>query len=92
MSEMMIKNNLVKIKEKPPYTLELEDKVLTNSLARSSADPQTGSYSFSAKQPTQAPIDDSNLKAVTQLLEAKPAQGDFAGVGVDQGIYKGPRR
>ncbi|KAK0450204.1 fatty acid synthase [Armillaria borealis] len=84
MSEMMIKNNLVKIKEKPPYTLELEDKVLTNSLARSSADPQTGSYSFAAKQPTQAPIDDSNLKAVTQLLEAKPAQGDFAGVGVDQ--------
>ncbi|KAK0482312.1 hypothetical protein IW261DRAFT_1678031 [Armillaria novae-zelandiae] len=71
MSEMIIKNNLVKIKEKPPYTLELEDKVLTNSLARLSADPQTGPYSFSEKQPMHAPIDDSNIKAVTQLLEAR---------------------
>ncbi|KAK0487061.1 hypothetical protein IW261DRAFT_1328565, partial [Armillaria novae-zelandiae] len=71
MSEMIIKNNLVKIKEKPPYTLELEDKVLTDSLARLSADSQTGPYSFSKKQPMHAPIDDSNVKAVTQLLEAR---------------------
>ncbi len=88
MSEMMIKNNLVKIKEKPPYPVELEDKILTNSLARVTADAKTGSYTFNAKQPTSATIDSANVKAVTQIMDATPAvsEGQFTGIGVDQGL------
>ncbi|KAJ7019830.1 fatty acid synthase [Mycena alexandri] len=49
MSEMMIKNSLVKIKETPPYSPDLEAPVLLNSLARASLDPKTGSYRYQAK-------------------------------------------
>ena len=38
MSEMMIANNLVKIKDGPPYSPELETPVLLNSLARVTLD------------------------------------------------------
>ena len=46
MSEMMITNSLVEIKEMPPYTPELEVPVLLNAMARATLDVKTGSYSF----------------------------------------------
>lgn len=79
MSEMMISNNLVKIKEHPPYTEDLEVPVLLNSLARTSID-KTGHYSFAKKQPTSISVDSSNLAIASQAL----AGGNVAGVGVDQ--------
>lgn len=87
MSEMMIKNNLVKIKEKPPFTPEYEDKVLLNSLARTVPDAKTGSYVFAGKLPTAAPLDVANVKAVADAMEAASNSADFVGVGVDQGAF-----
>ncbi|EIN09976.1 fatty acid synthase [Punctularia strigosozonata HHB-11173 SS5] len=81
MSEMMITNSLVKIKEAPPYTKELEAPVLLNPLARASLDPKTGSYVFPAKLQKEPKYDTANVKAVEKLLEAT---GSVAGVGVDQ--------
>jgi fatty acid synthase subunit alpha, fungi type len=46
MSEMMITNSLVKIREAPPYTPELEVPVLLNSMVRATLDAKTGGYSF----------------------------------------------
>jgi fatty acid synthase subunit alpha, fungi type len=46
MSEMMTTDTLVKIKEPPPYSIELETPVLLNSLAHASPDKKTGSYTF----------------------------------------------
>ncbi|KAF6759889.1 fatty acid synthetase alpha subunit [Ephemerocybe angulata] len=42
LSEMMISNSLVKLKEHPPYAPELERKVLLNSMARAEFDNKTG--------------------------------------------------
>ncbi|KII85134.1 hypothetical protein PLICRDRAFT_45274 [Plicaturopsis crispa FD-325 SS-3] len=80
MSEMMITNSLVKIKEAPPYPYELEQPVLMNPLARASLDPKTGSYSFSKlqKEPT---LDLANVKAVSEVLAGNASA---SGVGVDQ--------
>jgi len=50
MSEMMIANNLVKIKENPPYAPELEVPVLLNSKACASPD-KTGGYAFTNRLP-----------------------------------------
>ncbi|KIK60627.1 hypothetical protein GYMLUDRAFT_998761 [Collybiopsis luxurians FD-317 M1] len=44
MSEMMIKNNLVQIKEVPPYLLNLKEKVLLNPMAHVQPDAKSGSY------------------------------------------------
>ncbi|THV07258.1 fatty acid synthase [Dendrothele bispora CBS 962.96] len=85
MSEMMIKNNLVQIKEKPPYGLDIEDKVLLNSMARATPDPKTGSYTFKPKQATTAPVDTANVKVANEAIKAiSDIEGDFVGVGVDQ--------
>ena len=43
---MIIKNQPVKIKEHPPYLGDMEGKVLLNSIARATLDPETGEYSF----------------------------------------------
>jgi len=80
MSEMMIANNLVKVKERPPYSPELETPVLLNSLARATLD-KTGNYSFPSKLPTSLPTDLANVAIVTQAL----AENSTAGIGVDQG-------
>lgn len=88
MSEMMIKNSLVKIKEHPPYLGDMEGKVLLNSLARATLDPKTGSYSFTGKLNTEVPHDLGNVKAVSEIFNngALATEGDaFVGVGVDQG-------
>lgn len=83
MSEMMISNNLVKIKEHPPYTGEQEIPVLLNSLARASPDKE-GSYSFQGKFPTSISPDTSNSALALQSLTG----GNAAGVGVDQGVFE----
>lgn len=83
MSEMMIRNSLVKIKEAPPYTPDMEGKVLLNSLARATLDPKTGSYSFKAKLETQVPHDVANVEAVSNIF----ANNETVGVGVDQGVF-----
>ena len=46
MSKMMIKNQLVKIKEHPPYLSNMEGKVLLNSMAHATLDTKAGEYSF----------------------------------------------
>ena len=81
MSEMMITNSLVKIKDAPPYTPELEVPVLMNSLARATLDPRTGSYSFPAKLVKEVTADTANAQAVADALACT---GSAAGVGVDQ--------
>ncbi|KAF8199703.1 fatty acid synthase [Pholiota molesta] len=85
MSEMMIKNSLVKIKEHPPYLGDMEGKVLLNSMARATLDPKTGEYSFRGKLATEAPRDVANVKAVSDILSSNVlAQNAPLGVGVDQ--------
>jgi len=82
MTEMMIKNQLVKIKEHPPYPPELERPVLLNSLSRTTYDPKTGEYSFKGKPPTDVPFDTANAKAVANAL-SQTSESPL-GVGVDQ--------
>ncbi|KAG6813968.1 hypothetical protein H0H92_005223, partial [Tricholoma furcatifolium] len=90
MSEMMIKNSLVKIKEHPPYLGDMEGKVLLNSLARATLDPKTGEYSFT-KWNNDVTLDTSNVKALTDIVEAgglsEQVAESFVGVGVDQGQF-----
>lgn len=83
MSEMMINNSLVRVKDSPPYTKDLEGPVLLNSLARTTFDPKTGSYSYTAKLATKAELDSANVAAISQIL-SKPST---AGIGVDQGLF-----
>jgi fatty acid synthase subunit beta len=89
MSEMMIKNSLVKIKDAPPYTPDMEGKVLLNSMARASLDPKTGSYTFRENMTTKIQLDEANVKAVSDIISggglANADSDDFLGVGVDQG-------
>ncbi|KAG8889684.1 3-oxoacyl-[acyl-carrier-protein] synthase [Tulasnella sp. 332] len=80
MSDMMITNSLVKIKEHPAFTPELELPTLLNPLARTSID-KAGELSFGAKQPTKPVIDDANLALVSKLVAA---HSSLSGVGVDQ--------
>ncbi|PPQ94469.1 hypothetical protein CVT25_001102 [Psilocybe cyanescens] len=85
MSEMMIKNSLVKIKEHPPYQGDMEGKVLLNSIARASLDPKTGEYSFRGTLPTVASYDTANVKAVSDIIAANGlSEGSPLGIGVDQ--------
>jgi fatty acid synthase subunit alpha, fungi type len=83
MSEMMITNSLVKIKDAPPYGPDLEGPVLLNSLARATLDSRTGSYVFRENLENRVKSDLGNAKAVKDII----AHGahDVAGVGVDQG-------
>lgn len=81
MTEMMTSNSLVKIKDHPPYTPDLETPVLLNPLARTQLD-KAGSYSFPKKLPTAPTVGDANTAAISKLLESG---GVTAGVGVDQG-------
>ncbi|GLB40343.1 putative protein with domain of unknown function (DUF1729) [Lyophyllum shimeji] len=87
MSEMMIKNSLVKIKDHPPYLGDMERKVLLNSLARATFDPRTGEYSFTGKLATEVTLDTANVKAVNDIIGAgglaSDSAEDFVGVGVD---------
>ena len=84
MSEMMTTNMLVKIKEAPSYSTELETPVLLNSLARASPDKKTGSYTFKENQPTKMKQNLANVKAIEETLKVSRST---AGVGVDQGAF-----
>lgn len=87
MSDMMIKNSLVKIKEHPPFTPDNERQVLLNSMARVTYDSKTGEYSFKGKLPDEVPLDLANFKTLsTAMTSGTPAEGsNVVGVGVDQG-------
>jgi fatty acid synthase subunit alpha, fungi type len=85
MSEMMITNSLVKIKDAPPYAPELEKPVLMNSLARAKLDPKTGSYSFPAKLEKEFKPDIANAKHVSDIFTGASSSSS-SGVGVDQGL------
>jgi fatty acid synthase subunit alpha len=76
MSQALVHNNLVQIKEAPPYTAELESKVLLNPLAR--AGPSKNSFAFTGKMPTTVPLDTANVKTLKSLFAQA---GDIAGVG-----------
>ena len=85
MSEMMIKNSFVKIKDHPPYALEMERQVLLNSMARATLDGKTGSYAFS-KPSRSVALDISNGKTVSDIISDKGyCATDAVGVGVDHG-------
>jgi fatty acid synthase subunit alpha, fungi type len=84
MSEMMATNALVKIKEAPPYTVELETPVLLNSLARASLDEKTGSYTFKKNQPTEMTPNLANVKTIEEVFNIS---GSVVGIGVDQGAF-----
>ena len=86
MSEMMTSNNLVRVKDAPPYTKELEAPVLLNPLARASYNPKTGSYEFTSKLETKPQLDIANVKAVSEVFASSSATG----VGVDQGTFSRP--
>jgi fatty acid synthase subunit beta len=81
MTEMMTSNTLVKIKEGPPYSPELEQAVLMNPMARATFNPKTRSYSYNASLDKSIPFDTANAKVVADALASK---GSVAGVGVDQ--------
>lgn len=83
MSEMLTSNNLVRVKDAPPYSKELEAPVLLNPLARATYNPKTGSYEYTAKLASKPELDVANVKAVSEALSS----GSTAGVGVDQGTY-----
>ncbi|KAJ7745730.1 fatty acid synthase [Mycena metata] len=87
MSEMMIKNSLVKIKETPPYSPDLEAPVLLNSLARASLDTKTGSYKYQAKLASTVSVDTANVAISESLAAAPSAASGVIGVGVDQGLF-----
>ena len=80
----MITNSLVKIKDAPPYSTELEAPVLLNSMARASLNAKTGQYAFTSKFETKPLVDLANVKAVSEILADS---GSAVGVGVDQGRY-----
>jgi len=79
-NDMFVSRNLIQLKEAPPYTIELEQEVLLNPLARASQDA-TGSYSFTAKSlPSAVPISQSVASAAAAI--ASKAANVFA-VGTD---------
>lgn len=83
MSEMMIRNSLVKVKDSPPYSKELEGPVLLNSLARASYNAKTGSYEFTSELATKPAFDMGNVPAMSEVMSKEIV----AGVGVDQGVF-----
>ncbi|KAG8213088.1 hypothetical protein J3R82DRAFT_11484 [Butyriboletus roseoflavus] len=81
MTEMMTSNSLVRIKDGPPYSPELEQPVLMNPMARATFDPKTRSYSYTANLDKAISFDVANVKTVA---EAFASAGSVVGVGVDQ--------
>ncbi|RSH78623.1 3-oxoacyl-[acyl-carrier-protein] synthase [Apiotrichum porosum] len=79
MSQALVLNNLVQIKDAPPYAPELEGPVLLNPLAR--AGPSKGSYAFTGKLPTTVTPNNANAAVIKDLMAA--GTSGVAGVGVD---------
>lgn len=79
-NDMFVSNNLIQLKEAPPYPENLEEPVLLNPLARAAKDA-TGSYSFNTKSlPSTVPLA-AGLEASAKSLVAA-ADKVFA-VGTD---------
>ena len=79
MSNMMVLNNLVQIKDGPPYTADLESKVLLNPLARA-GETSKHSFAFQGKMPSAVPLQSANASTLKTIFAQT---GDIAGVGVD---------
>jgi len=78
LSTLMVQNNLVQIKEAPPYSTELEQKVLLNPLAR--AGSSKNSFAFTGKLPSTIPHSAANAATLKSIFAQT---SDVAGVGVD---------
>ncbi|WWC63190.1 uncharacterized protein I303_105790 [Kwoniella dejecticola CBS 10117] len=78
MSQALVQNNLVQIKDAPPYSAELEGGVLLNPLAR--AGPSKNSFAFQGKLPSAVPL---NIKNAETLKALFAQANDVKGVGVD---------
>lgn len=76
MSSAIVNNNMVQIKEGPPYTAELESKVLLNPLAR--AGPSKNSFAFQGKLPAKVPVDIKNAETLKAMFDQA---GALSGVG-----------
>jgi fatty acid synthase subunit alpha len=76
MTSALVNNNLVQIKEAPPYTPELEKSVLLNPLARASA--VKGSFAFTNKMPVAPQLNSGNTDVMKDIMSQ--AQG-VHGVG-----------
>jgi fatty acid synthase subunit alpha len=87
MSEMMITNSLVKTKEAPPYSSDLERRVLMNSMARAALDEKTGSYSFTTKLGAKDDFDVANAKAISEISQVLARSDVAKGVGIDHGAF-----
>ncbi|CAE6423597.1 unnamed protein product [Rhizoctonia solani] len=81
MSEMMTTNSLVKIKEHPPFSPDIEGDVLLNPLARTTLD-KAGEFSFPKKLDRSPKVAKENQDVLVNAL--KGVQSDLKGVGVDQ--------
>lgn len=82
MTSMMTTNSLVRIKDAPPYTKDLEVPVLMNSMARATLDPKSGNYVFSKKLSTKPDYNMANVEAAVKSMSSAPGT---VGVGVDHG-------
>ena len=82
MTSMMTTNTLVRIKDAPPYPKELEEPVLMNSMARTTLDQKSGTYSFPKKLSQKPDYDLSNVEAAVKSLGVAPGT---IGIGVDHG-------
>ncbi|WWC90821.1 uncharacterized protein L201_005758 [Kwoniella dendrophila CBS 6074] len=78
MSQALVHNNLVQIKDAPPYSAELEGGVLLNPLAR--AGPSKNSYAFQGKLPSAVSLNPKNAETLKALFAQS---NDVKGVGVD---------
>ena len=76
MSSALVNNNLIQLKEAPPYSADLEKQVLLNPLAR--AGPSKNSYAFQGKMPSTVPLDSANASTLKSLFAQTR---DIAGVG-----------
>jgi len=83
----MITNSLVKIKEAPPYSSELEVPVFMNSMARATLDPKAGSYVFPQKLTTEPTMDVANVTTAAEISSILEGANSIAVVGVDQGKW-----
>lgn len=82
MTSMMTTNSLVRVKDAPPYTKDLEVPVLMNSMARATLDQKSGNYVFSKKLSLKPDYNMANVQAAVKSLGSAPGT---VGVGVDHG-------
>jgi fatty acid synthase subunit alpha len=77
MSSSLVHNNLVQIKDAPPYSAELEKGVLLNPLARAGPS-KNNSFAFQGKLPSAIPLSTGNADTLKSLFAQS---SDISGVG-----------